>query len=301
MGIINGLKVGYKTLMLHHLLRLCDDDTAYAQARVAVTRMRNGTAGIEYGNKATVLDAILLLLEVWDSPDSKYCQELSVARCWRKADCLPADLTMEAEDHVDESRAGSRLDPDDLANLCATMSALCTNKNKHAPALADSFVDDERRCTDEEMASALATWCNIEENKEVMAAEVEEVMDDEHDRIIKAVGTAAAAASEDADGECVVGEDTGGEGAVGEEADDGNQEDVANPSDDPADAHAEVPVPVVTQEECYDALTMVANFAKTKLSPDMLFQVTRLENNIRRALASKATHKQITLERFVTR
>lgn len=95
----------------------------------------------------------------------------------------------------------------------------------------------------------------------------------EHDRIIKAVDTGAAAASDDDNGEGLIGGGAVDKGAIGEEADDGDQEDVANAAVAPADANAaaEVPVPIVTQEECYDSLTVVTNFAKTKPSPDMLF------------------------------
>eukprot|EP00656_Telonema_subtile_P051114 TRINITY_DN6807_c0_g1_i2.p2 TRINITY_DN6807_c0_g1~~TRINITY_DN6807_c0_g1_i2.p2 ORF type:complete len:105 (+),score=18.34 TRINITY_DN6807_c0_g1_i2:192-506(+) len=83
-------------LMLHRLLRLYDDDVAYSQARTTAKRMTRGTAGVDYGNKATILDAILLLQEVWDSP---------------------SELSMDVEDHVDESRQGSKLAQEDLGSL----------------------------------------------------------------------------------------------------------------------------------------------------------------------------------------
>ena len=45
--------------------------------------------GLDYGGKATLLDAMQILLPLWDG-DNKYAYSDSIACCWRKADILPA-------------------------------------------------------------------------------------------------------------------------------------------------------------------------------------------------------------------
>jgi hypothetical protein len=44
--------------------------------------------GLAYGGKATVLDAVEILNEIWNN-DGKYATTDGIMCCWRKADILP--------------------------------------------------------------------------------------------------------------------------------------------------------------------------------------------------------------------
>ena len=52
---------------------------------------RKGCRGLDVGGKATILDAMLILNEIWDH-DGKYAREDGIRRCWRKAGILPTNM-----------------------------------------------------------------------------------------------------------------------------------------------------------------------------------------------------------------
>ncbi len=98
MCLIAVLKVGYKRRMLQILLDLynnCDDFDDLAEQRKEI---RKGCRGIHYDGKATILDAMGVLNEVWIPTTSTsystalYSKRESVIRCWRKASILPPNL-----------------------------------------------------------------------------------------------------------------------------------------------------------------------------------------------------------------
>ena len=65
MGMIASLKVGYRV------------------------KMSSGMKGFDYGGKATVLDAMKILQQLWEG-DHKYAYSHSIAHYWHKAHILPA-------------------------------------------------------------------------------------------------------------------------------------------------------------------------------------------------------------------
>ena len=89
MGIIAATKVGYRAHMFSILLDIFHGPDGYKNAKGARTRRPRGCKGIHYGGKATVLDAMNFLLEVWEH-DAKYSTREAVMRCCRKAGILSA-------------------------------------------------------------------------------------------------------------------------------------------------------------------------------------------------------------------
>ena len=55
--------------------------------------------GLDYGGKATLLDAMKILQPLWDG-DNKYAYSDSSARCWQKADILPASWNADINNNV---------------------------------------------------------------------------------------------------------------------------------------------------------------------------------------------------------
>jgi hypothetical protein len=73
MGIIAAIKVGYRTLMLCQLLALFDEPNGFKNAERARKQRRQGCKGLDVGGKATILDTMMLLLQVWGD-DAKYAR-----------------------------------------------------------------------------------------------------------------------------------------------------------------------------------------------------------------------------------
>ena len=89
MGIVAAMKVGYRAHMLSIILDIFHEPDGYKNAELARARRPRGCKGVHYGGKATILDAMSFLLEVWEH-DSKYATRESVMHCWRKSGILSA-------------------------------------------------------------------------------------------------------------------------------------------------------------------------------------------------------------------
>jgi hypothetical protein len=89
MGMMASLKVEYKMHLLSTLLALYDQEGSYEHAKAAQKRHPEGCSGINYGRKATVLDAMYLLLKVWEDESNYVTSAECVKQCWHKANILP--------------------------------------------------------------------------------------------------------------------------------------------------------------------------------------------------------------------
>ena len=99
MGMIASLKVGYRVKMLDILLSLFDAPGGYESASIARARQPRGMKGFDYGGKAILLDAMKILQPLWDG-DKKYAYLDLIARCWQKADILPASWIADINNNV---------------------------------------------------------------------------------------------------------------------------------------------------------------------------------------------------------
>jgi hypothetical protein len=181
-GIIACLKVGYKASMLKSLLAICDDESLYQEALAAGTRARRGCKGLAYCSKAHLLDAMELMLPIWNS-DSKYAKTESIQRCWRKAGLLTATEEADLENDIGRSTVpakAKRISDVDSDELCALFSALQTKTSSFSempPALRGSLLC-EKRCSDQELSEICATWATVEEEKDIINDDVEEAMEE---------------------------------------------------------------------------------------------------------------------------
>jgi DDE superfamily endonuclease len=81
-GIINALKARYKFLCLRDVLRFYDlSEHKKESLQTLGTHIRRGSAGVEYGNPAHLMDAAKFIKEAWDS-----VLPISIENCFRKAD-----------------------------------------------------------------------------------------------------------------------------------------------------------------------------------------------------------------------
>jgi hypothetical protein len=87
MGMIAGLKVGYRVQMLKKLLAICDDEELYKDAIEAGQKAQKGCIGLAHCGKAHLLDAAQILNQIW-LVDGKYASNDSIKRCWRRSGIL---------------------------------------------------------------------------------------------------------------------------------------------------------------------------------------------------------------------
>jgi hypothetical protein len=71
MGIISGLRVGYKAVLLWAYLDIFDIGGGFEDAKRRRALRQPGFKGLDVGGKATVLDAIQIMDSIWSS-DSKF-------------------------------------------------------------------------------------------------------------------------------------------------------------------------------------------------------------------------------------
>jgi hypothetical protein len=86
MGMIASLKTGYKTKMLRQLLAIFDQPGGYEAAAEARKLVPKGQRGLAVGGKAHILDAMLILDNIWKE-DGKYARVDGIRRCfchWNK-------------------------------------------------------------------------------------------------------------------------------------------------------------------------------------------------------------------------
>lgn len=148
MGIIATIKVGYRTLMLVRLLALFDEPDGFENAEQARKRRRRGCRGLDVGGKATILDAMMLLLQVWTN-EEKYATEDAVKRCWRRADILPVSWNAEINNDVgsktmpDKSKTISKEEyAEELCDILSKLRVVCDHHDgpTNAPVLDGSLL-----------------------------------------------------------------------------------------------------------------------------------------------------------------
>ena len=187
MGMIASLKVGYKTKILMQLLEVFDKEGGYEEAARLRKSTRKGCRGLQLGGKATILDAMYILDEIWKN-DARYALVTGIRRCWRKADILP--IAMETLINQEEGSAGRNstkvMSDEDCKELCGIMSKLQVktrasglNTNTDGHGLQNSFAGDENELTEEEMAIMAENWVDIEDQPLVMNAYIDGVMEKE--------------------------------------------------------------------------------------------------------------------------
>ena len=105
-GMIANTKIGYKLTLLQRLLVILDDPVKAAQAKATAKAQKPGCRGIGYGEKPTILDAMIILKEVWEG--SKYNNTEGIQRMWRKSECLPISMQSELSREVGRSHRNTQ-------------------------------------------------------------------------------------------------------------------------------------------------------------------------------------------------
>ncbi|KAI2498429.1 DNA binding protein [Fragilaria crotonensis] len=218
MGIIAGLKVGYKAALLRSYLDIFDNVGGFEDAKRRRDTMPRGCRGLDVGGKATILDAMHILDSIW-SNDSTYAREDGIQRCWRKSAILP--LSWESDIHNKVGRAsltkGETQVPSELCSeLCELMGAMVlknrmlphgVNFNDEALGLQNSFLhedlvpqDDVVLCLDDptitDVQAMAVNWWNIEDNRDVIEVTIAEAIEEIDDQ---SGGMVTMATNEDED------------------------------------------------------------------------------------------------------
>jgi hypothetical protein len=183
MGMIASLKIGYKAIMLRKLLDIFDAEGGFDGASTIRRTVMRGQRGLDYGGKATILDAMYILNSVWKE-DHCYAKEDGIRRCWRKAGILPIDMNTAIDSELGSASmtiANKTLSKNDCDQLCELMvqlkvkaSAALLDCNNTAIAFQGSFVAETDQFTPEEYNNMIENWINIEDEEEVINAICEE-------------------------------------------------------------------------------------------------------------------------------
>ena len=136
------------------------------------------------GGKAHILDAMQIINNIWNI-DGKYASEIGIQRCWRKAGILPIDMeTTINQEHGSNSipRGLKTLSSEDCDLLCSLMETLhvkaqLVDTEVEAYALSGSFAADELAPTREQLKVMAESWIDIEDQPEIIDAEVEELIE----------------------------------------------------------------------------------------------------------------------------
>ena len=184
MGMIAALKVGYKTTMLKKLLEIFDMPGGYERAAAIRKKMKPGLRGLDFGGKPHVLDAMNIVQDLW-TKDDKFARKDGIRRCWRKAGILP--ISWEADINADLGSASTsayqrKLSVADCTELCEMMEKMIVqaelvDTTVDAIALQGSFVGNGNIAR-ASLAEMVHTWIDIEDQPEVITAEVEEAMEE---------------------------------------------------------------------------------------------------------------------------
>ena len=150
---------------------------------VSERRFHVSEKGLIYGGKETVLDAMILLNDIW-SADKKYVKENMILRCWRKTGILPASWNADINNAVgsaSHSAKDNTVYTEDCNLMCSLITALTTNAatvdvNTEAYGLQDSFVEDS---IDDplDFRAMVEVWIEIEGNEHIIEAEFKEAIE----------------------------------------------------------------------------------------------------------------------------
>ena len=184
-GMIANTKKGYKLNLLKRLLVILDNPLKAAQAKTTAKAQKPGCRGIGYGDRPTVLDAMVILKEVWEG--EKYNNKEGIQRMWRKSNCLPIIMQIEIERDVGRSYRNTQQIPEaEETTICHLMRSLSFKVGALSPndvplflmeSLAGpNFTLELQKLHDSDLEEGLNLWCAIEDNKEVMAAEIEDAI-----------------------------------------------------------------------------------------------------------------------------
>jgi hypothetical protein len=120
MEIIAGVKVTYRLVLLRTLLAILDQRDAYGEAAKIRIDQPRGARGVKYGGKPTILDAMNMVLEVWNN-DEKYAAPEGIQRCWRKSNILSAGMVQDIDNEVGSAsmpESQKRISEEESTELC---------------------------------------------------------------------------------------------------------------------------------------------------------------------------------------
>jgi DDE superfamily endonuclease/Tc5 transposase DNA-binding domain len=187
MGMIASLKIGYKLTMLRKLLEIFDEEGGFEGAANTRRTIQRGQRGLEYGGKATILDAMLIMKNIWQA-DQRYAKEDGIRRCRRKAKILPINMNTNIDAEIGSasmSESDKTLKKEDCDQLCELMTLLkvkATNAsldcNVNASVFQESFLSEIEVFSTQDYNDMIDSWICIEDDEEVMNAVLEEELEE---------------------------------------------------------------------------------------------------------------------------
>lgn len=177
MGVIYAFKRLYRRAMLRELVR---DIESRSERREANHKNPGGMNGIAEGYEPHMLDVTRLVKQSWES-----VSQMTIARCWMKARCLPSGMNAELNSTFGRMRNSSR--SDEVMELVDLLGQLRIGADDSDPLQHDIDKDVSER--------DMERWVNIEADDDVTSAFCADMVDaierdEAEDMVEEAAGTA---------------------------------------------------------------------------------------------------------------
>jgi hypothetical protein len=170
--------------MLTKMAEICSDAAELEARRELAKLERRGTAGLNCGRKAHILDAMELLDCAWGRHDetAKYATKESILRCWRKADILPVSIQMDyIQAYGSLSQERETISTENLSDICALMKTLTVRCGELAgiPNFVVNTICDSRTylLTPVEQEQGIEFWNDEASDDLIMRLELEALME----------------------------------------------------------------------------------------------------------------------------
>lgn len=147
------------------------------------SRQRLGCKGLQYGGKATLLNAMQIIKDIWDA-DAKYARSADILRCWRKANILPIGWEVDIENAVGRASVPDKdktLSDADCEELCllfkrvhASAQSVSVEVADGTNALTGSFAEDPVPFARNDRREMVNMWAFVEDDPVVVDAEVDD-------------------------------------------------------------------------------------------------------------------------------
>ena len=163
-GIIQAVKKINHYKLLSSILENAENREQFCQAP---QKMLAGTAGLNEGREAHLLDAMKILHHVWNDMEVS-----TIARCWAKSAILAPTMNADilAEHAIRTKCAISQETKDLIDNIVEAFSKLSLPTNSpSSDNLTENirgFVDLQQQCSLDELAVELEKWTEIEESSD---------------------------------------------------------------------------------------------------------------------------------------
>ena len=177
--------------MLLQLLKIFDEAGGYKAAAEQRKNTKRGCRGLAVGGKATLLDAMCILIAVWNN-NGKYATVDGIRHCWRKANILSTAMQTIINKEIgsnsipNKEKASSIEDCNILCECLEKLQVQTANTGVDTNTTAIAFqgsIASEVRYSNDDLIKIATNWVNIEDEPEIINVTVDEEIEESENTI----------------------------------------------------------------------------------------------------------------------